>query len=93
MVIGSAKVTLHIPFSRSLKDKRNIIRRFKERLRLKFNVAVSEVDAHEKWQRAELGLVTVGTDAAIVRHILEDVLDHIRLQSDIQLGQSEIEIL
>ena len=47
--------------SQSLKDKRMVLRRVKDRLRA-HNVAVAEVAHHELWQRAGLGIVTVSTD-------------------------------
>ena len=44
-------VELHIPYSQSLKDKRMVLRRVKDRLQ-KFNVAVAEVEHQDLWQRA-----------------------------------------
>jgi len=43
MVIALLTVELHVPGARSLKDKRTVRRRVRDRLK-KFNVAVSEVD-------------------------------------------------
>jgi uncharacterized protein YlxP (DUF503 family) len=60
MVIGLLTVELHLPGSRSLKDKRMVLRSIKDRLK-KFNVAVSETAHHDLWQRAELGIVTIST--------------------------------
>ena len=61
MVIGLLSLELHVPGSRSLKDKRMVLRRIKDRLK-KFNVAVSEVEHQDLWQRAALAVVTVSTD-------------------------------
>lgn len=47
--------------SQSLKDKRMVLRRVKDRLR-SHNVAVAEVAHHDLWQRAGLGIVTVSVD-------------------------------
>jgi uncharacterized protein YlxP (DUF503 family) len=47
--------------SQSLKDKRMVIRRVKDRLRA-HNVAVAEVAHHDLWQRAGMGIVTVAVD-------------------------------
>ena len=46
--------------SQSLKDKRMVLRRIKDRLRA-LNVAVAEVAHQDLWQRAGLGIVTVAT--------------------------------
>ncbi len=60
MVVALLSVELFLPGSRSLKDKRMVVRRLKDRL-AKFNVAVAEVEHQDLWQRAGLGIVTVST--------------------------------
>ncbi|HEC82890.1 MAG TPA: DUF503 domain-containing protein, partial [Firmicutes bacterium] len=52
MVVCTCLVSLHIPDSGSLKAKRLVIRRLKDRIRNKFNVSVAEVDDFDLWQRA-----------------------------------------
>ncbi len=66
MVVGVATVRLFIRESRSLKSKRRIVRAIKNRLRQKFNVAVSEVGALDNWQIVELGVVTVSGGREVV---------------------------
>ena len=63
MVVALMTVELHVPGAQSLKDKRAVLRRVKDRLK-KFNVAISEVGHHHLLQRAGLALVTVSTDQA-----------------------------
>lgn len=60
MIVALLSIELFLPGSRSLKDKRMVLRRIKDRV-AKFNVAVAEVDHHDLWQRAALGLVTIAT--------------------------------
>ena len=60
MVVALLSVELFLPGARSLKDKRMVLRRLKDRL-ARFNVAVAEVEHHDLWQRAGLGIVTVST--------------------------------
>lgn len=92
MVVALLSLQLHIPESRSLKDKRMILQRLKDRLK-KLNVAVAEVDHQDLWQRATLGVVTVGSSQALVEHTLATVTDDIeRLEPDL-IVQAEIEFL
>jgi uncharacterized protein YlxP (DUF503 family) len=63
VVVGLLTVEFHLPGARSLKDKRMVLRRIKDRLK-KFNVAASEVEYQDLWQRAALAVVTVSTDEA-----------------------------
>lgn len=60
--IGSLTVEIHIPQANSLKQKRQVVRSLKDRLRSKFNVSVAEVDHLDKWQRCTLEIVMVGND-------------------------------
>jgi len=62
--------------SQSLKDKRMVLRRVKDRLRA-HNVAVAEVAHHDLWQRAGLAIVTVGTSDDITGQTLSSVLSEI----------------
>ncbi len=52
MVVGVLQVDVHLPRAHSLKEKRSVLNSLKDQLRGRFNVAVAEVDATEKWQRA-----------------------------------------
>jgi uncharacterized protein YlxP (DUF503 family) len=70
MVVGTLEIELHLAGSSSLKEKRAVIRSLVDRLRRRFNVAASEVDHHDLWQRALLGIVTVSNDAKVVHSVL-----------------------
>lgn len=58
--------TLAIPASHSLKDKRAVVRRLKDRIAQRFKVVVSEVGSQDLWQRADLAfsVLTGARDAA-----------------------------
>ena len=57
MVVGLLTLEIHLPDAHSLKDKRQVVRKLKERLRARFNVAVAELDHQDLWQRATVGVV------------------------------------
>ncbi len=71
--IGVLTVELRLENSHSLKDKRQVVRSLKDRLRGKFNVAVSEIDCQEMWQRAVLAAVTVSSDREHAEKVLRAV--------------------
>ena len=73
-VIALLTLDVHIPEAHSLKDKRMVVRRVKDRLRSNFNVSVSEVEHQELWQRSQISVVTVGSDDSSVRQTLENAL-------------------
>jgi len=92
MVVGLLTVEMHVPGSQSLKDKRAVLRRVKDRLK-KFNVAVSEVEHHDLWQRAELAVVTVSTDQPHADRELAAVADEIDRVEPGLVTRTEVEFL
>ncbi len=78
MVIGVLQVEIHIPTSHTLKDKRSVVKSLKDQIHGRFNVAVAEVDADEKWQRATLGMSTVGEGRTYVQEVLKQVSEWLR---------------
>ena len=69
--IGLLTLELHLPYAHSLKEKRVVVQRVKDRLRGKFNVAVAELDHQEVWQRALLGVVSISSSQRNLRQVLE----------------------
>jgi uncharacterized protein len=67
------EIDLHIPASRSLKDKRSVIRRLQSRLRDDLGVSVAEVDHHDLWQRCTLGIAIATGDETTGRKVVQDV--------------------
>ena len=92
MVVGLLTIELHVPGSQSLKDKRAVLRRVKDRLK-KFNVAVSEVEHHDLWQRAGLAVVTVSTDQPHADRELAAVADEIDRVEPGLVTRTEVEFL
>jgi len=78
MTVGIARITLFIPESHSLKEKRMVLRRVKDRVRNKFNVAIAEVEENDVWQRAVLGLALLGNDRRFVESALDEVVRFVR---------------
>ena len=70
MPIGLLTLEIHIPDARSLKDKRQVLRSLKDRLRAHFNVAVAELEHQELWQRSLVGVVSISGDG---KHLEESL--------------------
>lgn len=69
--VGVLTLELHIEDAHSLKDKRHTVKSLKDRLRSKFNVAVSEIAYQEVWQRGLVAAVTVSPDKARAEQVLQ----------------------
>jgi uncharacterized protein YlxP (DUF503 family) len=72
MVVGIVRFELHLPGAQSLKDKRQVVRSLKERLRERVHASVAEVEFQDLWQRAAIGFAVVGSDGAQVRDMLQN---------------------
>ncbi len=93
MFIGVCRLTLRLPESGSLKDKRMVVRSLTTRLRNTFNVAVAEVGDLDRWQIATIGVTCVSNDARHAREQLDKVVAFVqRTRLDAELVESEIEI-
>lgn len=74
MTIGVYSFEIHLPGSRSLKDRRKVTRRLKERLRARHNVAVAELeDLNDLWQRAGFVVVSVANRREPLERLFEAV--------------------
>jgi uncharacterized protein len=83
MPVGLLTLEIHIEDARSLKDKRQVLRSLKDRLRAHFNVAVAELAHQDLWQRSTVGVVTISGDA---KH-LDESLTAIATESENILGR------
>ena len=92
MVVGLLSLELHVGGARSLKDKRMVLRSLKDRLR-RLNVAVAELDHQDLWQRAGLGIVTVGATEALVRRELDAVVEIVEQVEPGAIARREVAIL
>src|SRR3990172_1163762 len=74
MVVGTCRLELRMPHTSSLKEKRQILRSIKDRVRNRFNVSVAEVGYLEEWQRATLAVACVSNEAKVVDEELSNLL-------------------
>jgi uncharacterized protein len=78
MIVGSLKVRLLLRESRSLKDKRQVVRSIKDRLRNSFNVSAAEVEELDHRQLAVLGFAMVSNEADHIRTTFDQILKAVR---------------
>ena len=82
MPVGVMTLEIRIPYAHSLKERRAVLRKVRERLRNRLNVAVAEMDHQDVWQRATLGIVSVSSS----RNNLELTLRRALAESEKILG-------
>jgi uncharacterized protein YlxP (DUF503 family) len=93
MFVGVLRLTFHVPHARSLKDKRSVVRKFRDRVRSRFDVSVAEVGAQDKLQLAVFGVSVVSGDASVCDSVLEQVARVASTQEDAVLTDRATEIM
>lgn len=77
MHIGICRIRFRLPENDSLKGKRRVVKSITSRVANKFNVSVAEVDDHDLWQVATIGISCVSNDSRHANEILSKVADFV----------------
>jgi uncharacterized protein YlxP (DUF503 family) len=94
MNVGVCKINLRIPENASLKGKRQILKSIIARIRNKFNVSVAEVDNHDRWQLATIGICCVSNEGRHANEVLSKIVDFVHdCRFEAEILNYEIEIL
>ncbi|WP_404459276.1 DUF503 domain-containing protein [Oceanobacillus kapialis] len=75
----------------SLKQKRSVLKRLMAKLRNSFNVAVTELDYHDLWQRTKIGIVTISNDYVHSVKVMQEVMKVIDAYSELERTETTIE--
>jgi uncharacterized protein len=73
--VGVLTLEIQIPYAHSLKEKRAVLRKTRDRLRARFNVAVAELDHQDVWQHATLGVVSISDSQPLLESVFRQVLE------------------
>jgi uncharacterized protein len=80
MVVAVLHLECGLPGTRSIKDKRRIVKAVLDRLHHRYNVAAAEVTHQESWRRAGLAVACVSTDTrhadSVLARVARDVEYH-----------------
>ncbi len=73
MPIAQLTLELRIEHAQSLKDRRQVLRSLKDRLRVGFNVSVAEIDPTDLWQSATIGVVAISSSRDYLEGLMKKV--------------------
>ena len=73
-IVGACRLDFYLPGIGSLKEKRSIIKPMLKRVTNTFNVSAAEVDHHDVWQSAAVGLSVVSNSATQSERVLHTVI-------------------
>ncbi len=93
MYIGILKIDIHVPYARSLKEKRQVVKKITDNLRNRFPASVAEVDYMDMWQRAMIGVSLVSSDHKKLESIIDKISLFLETNFDCQIAEIEKEII
>ena len=93
MVVGVLQLELSISDAMSLKDKRRVVLSLKDRIAHDRNVSVAEVGALDEHRRAIIGIAMVSNDRRYVEGGLSKIVDFVKMVSQADLIDYQIDFL
>jgi hypothetical protein len=72
-MIAFLTLELHIEAAQSLKDKRQVLRSLKDRLRASFNISVAEIEPSPVWNRATIGVAAISDSRNYLDGLMKNV--------------------
>jgi uncharacterized protein YlxP (DUF503 family) len=91
--IGTLRLVLRVPGSRSLKDKRRALNQVRDKLRTRHNLSVAEVGHLEDHRRAILVAVMVANDSRFVRSALDGLIHEVRGWRAAEIDDAQISLM
>ena len=86
-----AEVEIFLSSCHSLKDKRSVLKRIKNRLRQTLNVTIAEMEYQELWQRTCIALATVSESNEMNHKVLQQAFDIIDSFPEIERTLTNLE--
>ena len=92
MFVGIARIVLQIPGARSLKDRRSVVRSYKDRVRARLPISVAEVGDVEAWQLATIGLAVTSSDRLRCEEVISKAIALARSLGDAVVADVRTEV-
>jgi len=73
MAVAAMTIELRMEHAHSLKDRRQVVRSLKEKLRHGFNISIAEMDEALTWQSATLGLAAISGSRDYLAGLMEKI--------------------
>ena len=93
MVVGVSSFELHLPSSRSLKDKRRVVKSLVDRIHQRYRVSVAETDFHDLHQRAEISMAAVTNGEGEMENLMEEIRSLVESETEAWLTRWDPQIL
>jgi hypothetical protein len=93
MVVGILRMELFLCGGpNSLKEKRHIVKKLKDRILSRFDVSIAEVAEQDLWQKSVLGVAFVSGDKTMVESVLQKVISSVESEPAVEIVNVNREI-
>jgi uncharacterized protein YlxP (DUF503 family) len=89
LLVLALAIDIHLPDSRSLKDRRAVVRPIIDGARHRFRVSAAEVGHQDLWQRARLGFAVVASSQGQASEVIDDVERFVWSFPELEVTSSE----
>lgn len=93
MQVAAMRLELSLPATRSLKEKRSVLRPVVEGLRRMASYSVAEVAHHDLWRRAALGVAVVAKNRRELERMMQRVEKYLDRQYEVDVTRVLISYL
>ena len=93
MRVGIAQITLRLPQTSSLKDKRSLLKSLIAKIKQEFNVSVAEVDELDNKRMAVVGVAFVSNDGRLNQNVIHRIVEHIEHNPEILVQECTSEVI
>ena len=94
MIVGISVFELHLPSSRSLKDKRRVVKSLIDRVHQRYRVSIAETDFHDLHQRAEIAVAVVAAGGEMeMDKMMEEMRNLVESDPEVYLTRWDPQIL
>lgn len=93
MKILAIEIKLYAPWVHSLKEKRMVVKSILGKIKNKFNVSVSEIDAQDIHQTIVIGVAAIVAHQVQADSMAEEILGFVELNTEAEILEYRTELL
>ncbi len=92
MIVGSCEIEIVIYEANSLKEKRHVLKSLIERIKVRFNASIAEVDYNDLWNRSVIGVAVVSNKKALCESMILKINDFIDNDERVEIINYHMEV-
>ncbi len=92
MLVGICELFIYLPDCQSLKDKRSVLKNFKNLMRKKYNVSIAETGHKNAWRKSVIWICCISDSRQVIDHVMNRLIKEVEQYRQVQLIDLQITI-